>query len=123
MCPGRCFEWEYAVCFQNGSYTCQPCEGMVERFQGGWFYRTYTSCPVGQYRAPCNNRCVFPDAGNMRGQCINCTNAASAEPSVNYTSAGGSASQPYGNNNCEWECSPPSFSKGLDAWGNTVCAL
>merc|ERR1711998_787130 len=94
--------------------------GMVQTYQGGWYYRTYTRCEIGQYRAPCNNRCVFPDAGNMRGQCLNCTNAAAAD-NFTYTSAGGSQQQPYGNNNCSWACKSGYEKQMVN--GNAICSL
>mmetsp|Transcript_50794 Transcript_50794/g.101477 ORF Transcript_50794/g.101477 Transcript_50794/m.101477 type:complete len:147 (-) Transcript_50794:8-448(-) len=94
---GRCYEWEYAEC-ANGTLSCTPCEGLVTLRQGGWTLRTYTRCPVGQYRSPCNPSCVFPTAGNVRGQCVECTNAKTLH--AVYTSSG----DPHDENNCEWTC-------------------
>jgi len=92
-----CYEWQYAEC--NGSHvTCQPCLGVSTIFQGGAELRTYEACEVGWYRAPCVNRCVFPDAGNVRGQCVTCSNARTLH--ARYTSSG----RPLSSNNCSWLC-------------------
>jgi hypothetical protein len=78
-----CYEWEYPSCASeeldplappySRNLTCVSCEGLVTREQGGWVYRYYAPCPVGQYRGTCSNECVFPDAGNVRGQVRPCS--------------------------------------------------
>lgn len=81
-----CYEWQYANCSEDGKVSCHTCLGVTTTVQGGLQLRTYEPCPVGFYRSPCVNRCVFPDGGNVRGQCVRCTNALTRH--ANYTSPG-----------------------------------
>ncbi|KAJ1491451.1 hypothetical protein T484DRAFT_1882630 [Baffinella frigidus] len=102
-----CYEFEYPSCADDDfdplapafsrNLTCHSCLGLITVNQGGWTYRYFEGCPIGQFRGPCRNECVFPDAGNVRGQCLNCTNAQSAH--VVYTSVGNRRT-----NACEWTC-------------------
>jgi len=93
-----CYEWEYANCSEQGSVTCHECLGVTTRMQGGLALRSYEPCTVGFYRSPCVNRCVFPDAGNVRGQCVRCSNAKTRH--ANYTSPGAEPRAPLTREAC-----------------------
>ena len=81
-----CYEWQYANCSEEGTVTCSTCLGVTSTMQGGHILYTSEPCPIGHYRSPCKNRCVFPDGGNVRGQCVKCSNARTRH--ANYTSPG-----------------------------------
>jgi len=102
-----CYEWQYPECNGDEIVGCNDCMGVSSSFQGGFHLRAYESCGIGYYRAPCVNRCVFPKGGNIRGQCVPCTNAQTMH--ANYTSAGtelvSNAAPWYGTlNNCSFTC-------------------
>ena len=81
-----------------GGISCHTCLGVTSKLQGGHILHSLEGCDVGFYRAPCVNRCVFPDAGNVRGQCIACNNAFDIH--AVYTSPG----TPHTEHNCAWTC-------------------
>jgi len=93
-----CYEWQYAQCDSAGGISCHTCLGVTSNLQGGRILHSLEGCDVGFYRAPCVNRCVFPDDGNVRGQCIACNNALDIH--AVYTSPG----TPHTKNNCSWTC-------------------
>ena len=102
-----CYEWQYPECNGDEIVGCNDCMGVSSSFQGGFHLRAYESCGIAYYRAPCVNRCVFPKGGNIRGQCVPCTNAQTMH--ANYTSAGtelvSNAAPWYGTlNNCSFTC-------------------
>lgn len=109
-----CYEWQYAQCNGAGEITCHTCLGVSSKLQGGKMLHTLEACGNGYYRAPCMNRCVFPDAGNVRGQCVPCDNAM--DLNAVYTSPG----VPHTSNNCSWTCKSAYTKVAVD--GRDMCA-